>query len=129
MKTQGGPISWSSKRQTTVATTEAEYMALSATCQEVLWLRSLAAEIDSTYISKPTIIHCDNKGAVDLASTAGFRPRTKHIDIRHHFLGDHIENKDIVMQYTQTEQMIADSLTKPLCGSKFKFCKDNFAIV
>jgi hypothetical protein len=67
------PVSWSSKKQPTVAssTTEAEYMALSHTCQELIWLRFLTSELDPTSVEEPTTLYNDNKGAVDLASDAG----------------------------------------------------------
>lgn len=66
---QGGPISWFSKKQRTVAlsTTEAEYISLSFTCQEALWLHQLCKEIDPKSISKPIDLCCDNKGAISLA--------------------------------------------------------------
>ncbi|KAK9679765.1 hypothetical protein QE152_g39741 [Popillia japonica] len=96
IKCQHGAISWSSKKQKTVAlsTTEAEYMGLSTTCQEVLWLRMLALEIDATAVSQPTIVYCDNKSAIDLAETGAYRQRTKHIDIRHHFLREKIGRRE-----------------------------------
>ncbi|XP_077265780.1 uncharacterized protein LOC143899395 [Temnothorax americanus] len=73
-KFQGGPISWQNKKQRTAAlsTTEAEYMALSATSQEALWLRELAMELDSDAVSSGITIYCDNKRAVDLAKNATY---------------------------------------------------------
>ncbi|XP_035740329.1 secreted RxLR effector protein 161-like [Vespa mandarinia] len=75
---QGGPISWQSKKQRTVAlfTTEAEYIALSSTAQEALWLRVIAKELDPDAVL-PVTIFCNNKGAIDLAKNTGYRPRTK----------------------------------------------------
>lgn len=123
-KFQSGPISWQSKKQRTVAlsTTEAEYMALSATSQEALWIRSLALELDPEAVSRGLKIFCDNKGAIDLAKNAGYRPRTKHIDVRHHFVREGIERGNIVVEFIPTENMIADALTKGLFGPKLKAC-------
>lgn len=123
-KFQGSVISWASKKQKTVAlsTTEAEYMALSASCQEAIWLRALAQEIDPNAVTEATNIFCDNKGAVDLAKTSGYRPRTKHIDVRHHFIRERIESGEITVKHISTENMVADSLTKPLAKQKLEFC-------
>lgn len=74
---------WQSKKQTMIAlsTTEAEYMALSSTCQEALWLQSLAREIDPESVDSGITIYCDNREVIDLAKTTGYRPRGKHIDV------------------------------------------------
>lgn len=111
---QGGAISWSSKRQPTVAlsSTEAEYMALSAVTQEVIWLRSLSEEINPSNKKEATVIYCDNRSAIDLASTSSFHPRSKHIDVRHHFIRDKISQNEIRISSVSTNDMIADSLTK-----------------
>lgn len=123
-KLQCGPISWQSKKQATVAlsTTEAEYMALSATCQEALWLRALAQELDPEAVASGTVIYCDNKGAADLAKTTSYRPRSKHIDVRHHFLRERVQLKEIIVEYVPTEEMSADALTKALFRPKLKSC-------
>jgi hypothetical protein len=70
-------------------------MALSYTCQELIWLRSLASELDPTSVEEPTTLYNDNKGAVDLASDAVFSQRTKHIDLRHHFIRQLVEDAKI----------------------------------
>lgn len=76
---QDGAISWNSKKQATVAlsTTEAEYMALTSATQEVMWLRGIAGEVGLD-ITKPTVIYCDNRGAIDLSANANHSARTKH---------------------------------------------------
>lgn len=123
-KLQGGPISWQSKKQSTVAlsTTEAEYMALSAICQEALWLRTLARELDPEATKSGTVIYCDNMGAADLAKTTEYRSRSKHIDVRHHFLRERVELQEIIVEYIPTEKMIADVLIKPLFYPKLDYC-------
>ena len=116
----GGIVHWHSKRQKTVAlsTTEAEYMALSSAVQEALWLKQLIYEIS---MEKVVIkVHCDNKGAIDIAKNNITSQRSKHIDIRHHFLRDHVLNKKVVLEYTCTEKMPADVFTKPLTKDKHR---------
>lgn len=82
---QNGPISWATRRQTTVAlsSTEVEYMALSAACQEALWWRQIERELQPQLNKIPTLIHMDNRGAQLLASDAVYHSRTKHIDMRY----------------------------------------------
>ena len=80
-------ISWYSKEQASVArsTTEAEYMALSVTCQEGIWLRRLLSNVQIEQ-SDPSTIFEDNKGAIELSKNPKFHNRTKHIDISYHFV-------------------------------------------
>ncbi|XP_062713574.1 uncharacterized protein LOC134290444 [Aedes albopictus] len=86
-KQAGGAISWSCRKQATVAlsTMEAEYMAVSAATQEAMWWRGLREELHG--VSEAVQIRCDNLSAVHLAKKeVGYSPRSKHIDIRHHFV-------------------------------------------
>lgn len=117
----GSPISWASKLQRTVAlsTTEAEYYAIVEAIKEGIWLHSLSNELRG---NKPTIdiatskdclnFFGDNKGSIDLAAKSSFTGRSKHIDIRHAFIRDHISNKRVKISYIPTAKMIADCLTK-----------------
>lgn len=85
IRMSNGAISWSSKRQATVAlsSTEAEYMAISSAVCDVIWVKQLGDEIDAKFQTSIPIF-CDNESALKLAKTDAFRPRTKHIDIRYH---------------------------------------------
>ncbi|XP_058828384.1 uncharacterized protein LOC131688229 [Topomyia yanbarensis] len=91
---QGGAIAWCCKRQPTVALSscEAEYMALAATVQEASWWRGLLAQFGQ---EKPIEIRCDNQSAISIAKNGGYTPRTKHIDIRHHYIRDALEQNII----------------------------------
>lgn len=112
-----GPISWMSKLQSTVAlsSTEAEYMALSTGSQEAVWLRSLLRDMKIISPSPdPVIIYGDNQGSLKLAKNPHNHSRTKHIDVRHHFVRDLIEDKVINVIFCPTEQNTADLLTKAL---------------
>ena len=119
----GGAISWCSQRQSIVAlsSTEAEYIALSTTVREIIWLQQLSGECDR---KKHTVVtHCDNQSAIDLGEIEAYRPRTKHIDIRFHHIRDRVQKGTIELEYTATERMIADSLTKPVTKEKTQFCR------
>lgn len=127
---QGGLISWYSKKQRTVAlsTTEAEYMALSFTTQEALWLRQLINEIDRM-LDIPTKIFCDNMGAIQLSNNLLTSQKSKHIDVRYHFLRQHIQNKVIEVNYLHTDQMLADVFTKPMPRVKLDFFVNKLGLV
>lgn len=111
----GGPISWRTKRQPTVAlsTVEAEYMALSEATQEAVRLRTLLQEAEHPSYG-PANIHQDNQGTIALAENLTTSRRTKHIDIRHHFVREQITTGAIKLIFCPTERMIADILTKPV---------------
>ncbi|XP_020694719.1 uncharacterized protein LOC110108431 [Dendrobium catenatum] len=85
-------LSWSVKKQTTVekSSTEAEYRALAAALSDVIWLRRLLLDFQIP-LDKPTTIFCDNASALSLAQNPVFHAQTKHIEIDHHFLSDHIQ--------------------------------------
>lgn len=109
----GGAVSWSAKKQSTVAlsTMEAEYMAATEAAKEAMWWRNFLREL-GVEINQPTIICCDNQGAIQLAKNPALHPRSKHIDIRHHFIREVVANKIVELKYISTEIMGADILTK-----------------
>lgn len=121
---QGAPISWNSKRQSTVAlsSAEAEYMSLSACTQEALWFRQFEMDFSSSSTGSAVNIYCDNKSAIDLSETNGYNARTKHIDIRHHFVRHSVQEDLVHVEYLPTEGMLADIFTKPLSQEKHLFC-------
>jgi hypothetical protein len=117
----GAAISWSSKRQTVVAlsSAEAEYRALTPAAQEAIWLRGLSADLEMP-CSDPMIIYEDNKSAICIAENTLVSAKTKHIQIREHFIRDCVQSKLIALVHCPTDQMIADILTKPLSRVKFE---------
>ncbi|XP_031358969.1 secreted RxLR effector protein 161-like [Photinus pyralis] len=120
----GGAVTWQSKKQPTVAcsTTEAEYMALAQATKEAIWLRRLLRELQLPNCDDPIKIYCDNKGAIDLSKNSVFHARTKHIDIQHHFTHEAVAQKEIVIHKINTEEMVADILTKSLPREKHNWC-------
>ena len=70
-------------------------------------------------ICKESVIHCDNQSAIQITLNQVFHSRTKHIDIRHHFIRDHVEKKDARLEYEPTETNTADILTKALAETRF----------
>ena len=116
----GGPVSWTSKTQPTVAlsTTEAEYMAAAAAAQEAIWIRTILNELGFKQHG-PTIIFEDNQGCIKLTENGVSHGRTKHIDIRHHYVREQVARNSIKFKYLQTDKMVADMLTKPLSPPAF----------
>ena len=110
------PITWNSKKQTTVAlsSTEAEYMALTEGTKEAIWLRRLLQEIQVLQDTTPTMIFGDNQGSLKLAHNPVFHSRTKHVDVRHHFIREKVESGQVTLDYISTRDQLADILTKPL---------------
>jgi hypothetical protein len=111
----GGAISWSSKKQPIVAlsTTEAEYIAATHAAKEALWLRMFLAEI-ARPLHLPITIHLDNRSAISITKNDEYHPRTKHIDIRYHFLRHTVSQGLIQVDYVATDDMAADMFTKAL---------------
>lgn len=103
-----------------LSSTEAEYKGLSDACKDVIWLRSLQTEVLVEQSLDSTSIFIDNRGAIDLAlsqvSQNGFR--TKHMDLRLHFVRDLIRDKSVTIKFIGTQHNIADFLTKPVGRSK-----------
>lgn len=120
-KLANGPVSWTSKLQQSVAlsTSEAEYMSAGAATQEALWLRSLLSEL-GYHQRDPTVLLEDNQGCIAMSLNSGNHKRTKHIDVRHHFIRDQVHANNIILKYLPTDKMTADILTKPLQPCKFK---------
>jgi hypothetical protein len=111
----GGAISWSSKKQATVAlsTAEAEYVATVHVAKQVLWQRSLFRELDFDIPTTSTIF-TDNQAAISISHHPEFHARTKHIDIAHHFLRDLISDGTLNTIYVNTRDNLADLFTKGL---------------
>jgi len=112
-----GPISWKSKKQPIVSLSsmEAEYIALTSAAQEALWLKKLNKELEMEQIM---IIYEDNQSTIKTSKDEIHNQRSKHIDVRYHFIREMIKQKEIEVTYLPTDQMLADILTKPLGSNK-----------
>ena len=117
----GGPVSWLSKKQPLVSlsTSEAEYVALSMATQEAVWLRRLFADLQAS-LTEPTLVMEDNQGTIAMAKNPVSHVRTKHIDIRYHYVREAVQDCLISLSYCPTAQMIADLLTKPIPRERFE---------
>ncbi|XP_050338585.1 uncharacterized protein LOC126765044 [Bactrocera neohumeralis] len=124
-KLQGGPISWCTRRQRTVAlsSTEAEFMAMTSAIQEATWLIRLHSELTSVMV-KGMVFYCDNKSAIQVVLNNSYSPRTKHVDIKGKFIRQHLESGKIKLIYIPTNEILADILTKGIAKENhFNICK------
>ncbi|GJT51957.1 putative ribonuclease H-like domain-containing protein [Tanacetum coccineum] len=112
---------WSSKRQKSAAisSTEAEYIALSGCCAQILWMRSQLTDYGFGFNKIP--MYCDNKSAIALCCNNVQHSRSKHIDIRFHFIKEHVENGVIELYFVNTEYQLADIFTKALGRERIEF--------
>ncbi|GJT10724.1 hypothetical protein Tco_0857766 [Tanacetum coccineum] len=115
--------SWFSKKQTalTISTTEAEYVSARKACQQALWMKQALIDYDVRLDDVP--IMCNNKGAIDLSKNPVQHSRTKHIEIRHHFLRDNVQKGHILIEKVPSVDNVADILTNPLKHESFNYLR------
>ncbi|GJR20847.1 hypothetical protein Tco_0969374 [Tanacetum coccineum] len=118
----------SSKKQksTAISSTEAEYIALSGCCSQILWMRSQLTDYGFQFNKIP--LYCDNKSAIALCCNNVQHSRAKHIDIRYHFIKEQVENGIVELYFVRTEYQLADIFTKPLPRERFNFLIDKLGM-
>ena len=116
-----GAVSWQSKLQKCVAlsTTEAEYIAAAEAGKEMLWIKRFLQELG--IIQKEYKVHCDSQSALDLSKNSMYHSRTKHIDIRYHWIREVMEQQ---LQKIHTDENPADMLTNGVTREKLELCRD-----
>ncbi|GJZ67860.1 hypothetical protein Tco_0631100 [Tanacetum coccineum] len=114
-------VSWSSKRQKSAAisSTEAEYIAMSGCCAQILWMRSQLTDYGLGFNKIP--MYCDNKSAIALCCNNVQHSRSKHIDIRFHFIKEQVENGVVELYFVNMEYQLADIFSKALCRERIEF--------
>ena len=111
----GGAVSWSSKRQATVAlsTVEAEYVAMARCAQQMVWMHGWLREVDIEF-QTPGILKGDNRGAIALTKNTKDHGKVKHIDIRHHYIRELLKAGTIATEHVSSSDNLTDLFTKPL---------------
>ncbi|GKA69103.1 retrovirus-related pol polyprotein from transposon TNT 1-94 [Tanacetum coccineum] len=114
-------VSWSSKKQdcTSMSSAEAEYVSLSACCAQVLWLRTQLTDYGFHFDKIP--MYCDSKAAIAISCNPVQHSRTKHIDVRYHFIKEQVEKGIVELFFVGTEYQLADLFTKALSEDRFKY--------
>ena len=103
-----------------LSSTEAEYISAASASREIVWLHDIVSELADSP-STPTPLKCDNQSAIALANSGVMNARTKHIDIRYHYVREAIENDIISLSYLHTNDQVADVLTKALPRVKLEY--------
>ncbi|MCO5574275.1 hypothetical protein L7F22_028057 [Adiantum nelumboides] len=118
-----GPVSWASCLQPCVAlsTIEAEYMAVTEAAKEALWLSWLVGDL--VMAGDAPMLHCDSHSAIALAWNHVFHAKTKHIEVRYHFIQEVLEDKRIQLIKIHTDNNPTDLLTKSVASQQFAHCR------
>ena len=117
----GGAIAWCCRKQNivTLSSAEAEYVALTETAKEMMWTRDVLKQFTG---EEPRImkIMTDSQSAMAMTDSQRFNQRSKHIDIRYHFIRDMVKKKELILAYVSTQVNIADMMTKPLGSNRIQ---------
>ncbi|XP_050261227.1 secreted RxLR effector protein 161-like [Quercus robur] len=122
-------VAWMSKKQNYVSlsTTEVEYIVTGSCCSQFLWMKKLLSNYE---IAQGTIVvYCDNSSAINISKNPVQHSKTKHIEIRYHFIRDLVERKIVVLEYIPTERQNANIFTKPLDRSKFETLRQVIGVI
>nr|GEX42955.1 retrovirus-related Pol polyprotein from transposon TNT 1-94 [Tanacetum cinerariifolium] len=114
-------VRWMSKKQncTAMSSAEAEYVALSASCAQIMWMRTQLQDYGFNYNKIP--LYCDSQSAIVISCNPVQHSRTKHIHTRYHFIKEQVENGIIELYFVRTEYQLADMFTKALPEDRFKY--------
>ncbi|KAL6180223.1 hypothetical protein ACLB2K_046890 [Fragaria x ananassa] len=127
---RAAPISWRTKKQTTVSrsSAEAEYRSMTTTCCEVTWLRNILRDLNAPQLS-PTQFFCNNQAAIYIATNPVFHERTKHIEIDCHIVREKMHAGVIKDAHIGTKEQIANLFTKPLSTAQFDILLSKLGVI
>jgi hypothetical protein len=119
----GGAVSWQSRLQKCIAlsTTEAELIAATEACKELLWMKKFLQELG--FKQQQYVLFCDNQSTIHLAKNSSFHSRSKHIDVRYHWIRDTLNDKLLTLEKIHTDDNGSDMLTKALTREKLETCR------
>ena len=126
----GALVSWKTKGQecVTMSSTEAEYVAMAACAMEMVFIKQVLESINFE-VKLPMILYADNLGAISLAKNYSTGGRTKHIDIRHHYLRELISKGIIEVRFVTTDKNVADIMTKNIAMAKYDDHSDSLGMI
>jgi hypothetical protein len=116
-----GAVSWSSKKQPTIAlsSTEAEYRGAAIAACDVVWLQKLLSDLGQL-VDAPVVIYCDNISSILLANNLVYHAKTKHIEVHYHFIREKVPEKKIDLIHVNAEDQVANIFTKALGTNKLR---------
>ena len=122
-------VSWNCKKQAcvTLSTPDGEYIAARSCCAQSLWMKQQLEDFGVNLDHIP--LNCDNTSAINLTKNLVMHSRTKHIEIRHHFLRDHVLKGDYCIEFIDSEHQLADIFTKPLARDRFFSIRNELGIL
>ncbi|WJZ81333.1 hypothetical protein VitviT2T_001181 [Vitis vinifera] len=122
MTFSGGVVSWQSRLQKCVAlsTTEAKYIAVAEACKELLWMKRFIHELG--FKQQRYVVYCNNQSAIHLSKNSTFHAKSKHIDVRYHWMRDALNDNLFELEKIHTDHNGSDMLTKSLPREKLKVC-------
>jgi len=125
-----GAVSWSSKKQPTVAlsSTEAKYRGVVIAACEIVWLQKLLSNLGQS-VDALVVIYCDNISSILLANNQVYHARTKHIEVHYHFIKKKILTKEIDLIHVSTENQVVDIFTKALGTDKLRKFRKMFSVL
>jgi len=120
--------SWLCKTQNYVSlsTAKAEYISASSCCTQMIWLKNMMKDYD--LFQDCMNLYCDNESAIQMSKNPVFHSRTKHIDIRHHYIRDLVENKIVKLEYVSSDRQRTYIFTKPLDGNRFDILRREIGV-
>jgi hypothetical protein len=123
-------VSWLRKKQSSISlsTAEAEYIATTTCCTQVLWMKQTLTDIQVEY-DEPIPIYCDNTSAINISKNPMMHSKTKHIPIKYHFLWEQVAEKNIRVEYVGTKEQVADIFTKPLPREAFEYLRQRLRVI
>jgi hypothetical protein len=123
-------ISWSSNKKGSISQSiaEAEYIAANDASKESIWLRKFISGLFGDKI-ETTMVHCDNESCIKLTENSVFHYRSKHIDMRYHYIRNLVQRKTVKLQYISMREQVVDILTKPLTLRLFVQLRDKIGVV
>jgi hypothetical protein len=107
---------------------EAEYIAACSACSEAVWLRKLLTGLFDLELEE-TCIFCDNQSCINMTENPVFHDKSKHIEIKYHYIRDLVHKGAVKLQYVATDDQVDDVLTKPLSRVKFEYFTDKIGVV
>ena len=121
-------VSWMSKKQNSISlsTAEAEYIAAASGCAQLLWMKKLLHDYGIT--QDTMCVFCDNTSAINLSKNPVQHSKSKHIEIRYHFIRDLVEKKIVYLEFINTDNQKADIFTKPLDGPRFESLRKTIGV-
>ena len=123
-------VCWHSKKQesTKFSTVETEYIAACSCCQQVLWMVQTLSDM-KVIVSKLVPIYCDNQSAINISKNLVMHSHTKHIDVRYHFIREHVLNGNVEIEFVPSSDQLVDIFTKPLSRATFEGLRTRLGVL